>query len=112
MPDFRGAARGDSTNARGYGTAHRRARAAAFKKLDEYSPCCRCGKPMWKWAKNERNVSALHFDHNDQRNGYLGFSHEDCNLKAGASKGAKVANAKRKGLQGAPAARSWRSRAW
>jgi hypothetical protein len=113
MPDFRGAIRGDSSESRGYGTSHRKQRAIAFKKLPEYSPCCRCKKPMWKHAKNDRGVSALHFDHNDQRNGYLGFSHESCNVKAGASKGAQVANARRKGRQAAQApAKPWSSRSW
>jgi hypothetical protein len=37
----------------------------------------------------------LHYDH-AEGGGYLGFSHARCNVKAGASKGAKIANAKRK----------------
>jgi hypothetical protein len=28
----------------------------------------------------------LHLDHNDDRTGWLGFSHSDCNLRAAARK--------------------------
>ena len=52
---------------------------------------------MWKWAKDRHGKSSLHYDHNDTNTGYLGFSHGNpCNLRAGASKGARVANARRK----------------
>lgn len=87
-----------STKARGYGSAHTKARAAAAKVHREDDPCVRCGHPlgpMGPW---------LHYDHNNQRTGYLGFSHgsrcpwcgKRCNVKAGASKGARVANYRRK----------------
>lgn len=102
MPNFRGA------KAVTYGSAHRKARALAFKNLPEHSPCVRCGKPMWKWSKDKQGKSALHYDHNDNRTGYLGFSCRDCNVRAGASKGARIANARRAVVSAKP----WRSRAW
>ena len=104
MPNFRGA-RGAS-----YGAAHTQARASAFARLSEYSPCCRCGRLMWKHAKDPQGRSALHYDHNDSRTGYLGFSHRECNVRAGAAKGGRVALALRRGqLQRAAV---WQSRRW
>jgi hypothetical protein len=93
MPDFTGATRG-STNERGYGWRdHMVPRKRAFAALPEWSPCVRCGKPMWKYAtmtdRLGRKRSTLHYDHAED-GGYLGFSHMDCNLKAGASKGGQV----------------------
>jgi hypothetical protein len=75
-----------STTARGYGSAHARARAAAAQRHNPSDPCARCGRPlgpMGLW---------LHYDHNDRRDGYLGFSHRRCNIRAGARKGARVRN--------------------
>lgn len=81
-----------STAGRGYGRSHERARAAAALIHSPTDPCVRCGHalgPMGPW---------LHFDHNDARTGYLGFSHgrpcqvcgQRCNLKAGAQKGRRL----------------------
>lgn len=106
MPGFRGANRGTS-NQRGYGTAHTKARAAAFAKLPTYSPCCRCGKPMWKWALDPWGKSALHYDHNDSRTGYLGFSHSTCNQRAGAAAGGRAVTSGRPRRN-----RLWSSRRW
>ena len=104
MPGFRNARR-DNTNARGYGSQHTKARAAAFANLPEYSPCVRCGKPMWKWARDRHGKSALHYDHNQTRTGYLGFSHDLCNRRAGAAAGGRAALARR-------GQRRWQSRSW
>lgn len=103
MPGFRGATEIH------YPSEHARTRARAFAALPEYSPCARCGHPMWKHQQHTtrtgRVVSALHWDHNHTRTGYLGFSHgsvpchicgQRCNVKAGAAQGARVANARRK----------------
>ena len=102
MPGFHGARRDN----RDYNTAHTKARAQAFARLPEYSPCCRCGKPMWKWAKDRHGKSALHYDHNNSRTGYLGFAHADCNRRAGAAQGGRVALARRWRRSG------WQSRQW
>ena len=76
-----------STTARGYGTEHQKLRAkllpTAYGK-----PCVRCGKPMLQGQ-------ALHFDHTNDRTGYLGFSHASCNKRAGARKGARITNNRR-----------------
>jgi hypothetical protein len=82
-----------NTADRGYGRPHQRTRAAAFALLPEYSSCARCGLPMWKWERDRRGKSALHWDHTDARDGYLGFSHRLCNMRAGASKGGQVSAA-------------------
>jgi hypothetical protein len=87
MPGFIGAARSPL-----HGNAHAKARKRAFAQLPEWSACVRCGHPMWKWARDVHNKSALHFDHDDTNQTYLGFAHRACNLKAGARKGAQRAN--------------------
>ena len=106
MPDFRGANR----NHRDYDVRHDKARAAAFARLPDYSPCVRCGRLMWKHAKERNGKSALHFDHSDDRTHYLGFSHSRCNREAGAAKGGRLALAKRSHTT--PTPRRWTSRAW
>lgn len=79
-----------TTKARGYDAEHRKARAAAAAVHDPSDPCARCGHalgPMGSW---------LHYDHNADRTGYLGFSHGQhpcpdcgrrCNVRAGAIEG-------------------------
>lgn len=92
MPGFIGA-----RSAARYGAPHQRARALAFQALPEWSPCCRCHRMMWKHAKDKQGRSALHYDHHDWVAGrYLGFSHYTCNRIAGASKGGRVAKARRR----------------
>jgi hypothetical protein len=73
----------------GWGNQHQKLRAAAARRHQPTDPCARCGHvlgPMGPW---------LHWDHNDTRSGYLGFSHgrrpclicgARCNLKAAARK--------------------------
>lgn len=77
-----------STTARGYGAKHQKLRAQLLPSAYG-TPCARCGRPMLQGQ-------ALHLDHTDTRTGYLGFSHAACNRRAGARKGAKVANARAK----------------
>jgi len=90
------------------------ARRRAFTQLPEWSYCARCGLTgrrhlIWKHAKDRLGRSALHYDHNDQRDGYLGFSDRVCNLRAGASKGGRVVAARRASRRHP---RPWRSRQW
>jgi hypothetical protein len=66
------------TTARGYSAAHQRLRRALLPSAYG-TPCVRCGEPMLKGQ-------ALHLDHNSQRDGYLGFAHAKCNIKAAAKK--------------------------
>ena len=66
---------------RGTGHEHRKARAQWAQHHDPSHPCVRCGRPlgpMGPW---------LHLDHNRTRDGYLGFSHARCNVRAGAREG-------------------------
>jgi hypothetical protein len=90
MPDFKGARRSEN-----HGADHARARAKAFAALPEWSTCARCGRSLWKWEKDHRGHSAIHYDHNDTNTGYLGFSHAKCNLRAGAAKGGRMVAANR-----------------
>lgn len=97
-----------SKEARGYGYyTHVKPRKKAFAALPEISPCCRCGLPMWKYQTDQYGKSALHFDHNDTRDGHLGFSHQVCNDRAA---GIKAKERREAGIL--PVKRLWRSRVW
>jgi hypothetical protein len=72
-----------TTTERGYGHTHQHSRRLAFASLPEWSACVRCGDMMWKWARDTHGRSALHWDHNNQRDGYLGFACQHCNTRAG-----------------------------
>jgi len=112
MPGFAGATKGTTTE-RGYGTPHQRLRAAAYARLPEYTPCARCHRTMWKGEREQlpsgATRSALHYDHNGARTGYIGFSCADCNRKHGAAQGGREV-ARRRANRRHP--RPWRSRAW
>lgn len=78
-----------SAEERGYGKAHREERAR-WKPIVEggQANCCICGywiEPGTKW----------HLDHTEDRTGYRGAAHAQCNLRDGASRGARRTNAKR-----------------
>lgn len=68
-----------STTARGYGYDHARIRKARLASAYG-TPCARCGEVMVEGEP-------LDLDHNDDRDGYRGFSHRRCNRAAGARKG-------------------------
>lgn len=70
---------------RGYGAAHQKARRAAAATHRESDPCARCGEQLGPMGPN------LHYDHTDDRTGYLGFSHAACNSREGARRGGRVA---------------------
>jgi hypothetical protein len=85
-----------SPAARGYDYAHQLAR----KRLLPHAygtPCVRCGHLMQRGQR-------LHLDHNDQRTGYLGFSHARCNLRAAAREGNRRSRRK---TQAMPTSRAW-----
>ena len=70
-----------NTTEAGYGWTHAKARAAAAARHKTTDLCVRCRQPlgpMGPW---------LHYDHNRARNGYLGFSHRRCNIRAAALEG-------------------------
>lgn len=78
-----------------WGSAHIAARKAAAAVHHPSHPCARCGKPLGPMGPG------LHYDHAES-GGYLGFAHARCNVNAGASKGARIANAKRKAKRRPP----------
>ena len=102
------------TTARGYGAEHIKARAKAWAALPDWSACVRCGGVLWKHAKEfdskGRIRSAIQYDHNDQRTGYLGFSHRECNHLHGVRKGGQTTVARRRAARGLPS--RLRSRIW
>ena len=61
---------------RGYDAAHMKLRASWKRKVDRCEVnCARCGQLILPGEK-------FHLDHTDDRTGYLGPSHERCNLSA------------------------------
>jgi hypothetical protein len=66
------------TTAGGWGHKHQQLRKLLLPKAYG-TPCVRCGEIMYQGQ-------ILHLDHNDRRDGWLGFSHADCNLRAAAKK--------------------------
>lgn len=78
-----------SPSERGYGKEHRLERAK-WKPIVEAGKtnCCLCGfwiEPGTKW----------HLDHTEDRTGYRGVAHAACNVRDGASRGARRTNANR-----------------
>lgn len=67
-----------------YDRTHQLARAAAAKHHRPTDPCTRCGQPLGQMGR------WLHYDH-AETGGYLGFAHADCNRRAGALKGNRIA---------------------
>jgi hypothetical protein len=78
-----------SAEERGYGKAHRAERARWKPIVDGgQAACCICGRwiePGTKW----------HLDHTEDRSGYRGVAHAQCNLRDGARRGARRTNARR-----------------
>ena len=105
-----------------YDATHQKARARAKANVTPLTPCARCGHalgPEHRISPAGRRIGLWHYDH-DEHGGYLGFSHggpcsscgRRCNVKAGASKGARIKNAQVKlGKVDRPAKR-WRSNHW
>ena len=79
----RGDAKLGTTVERGYDARHRRERqrvARLIKGGDQV--CCRCGNPL----PPDIPSSAWHLDHTEDRTGYLGPAHKECNERAARSK--------------------------
>lgn len=70
-----------STTERGYGVEHQRLRAEWAPLVEEGNErCCLCGyliDPGAPW----------HLDHSEDRTGYRGIAHADCNMRDGARRG-------------------------
>lgn len=81
-----------------YGAEHLAARKVWLQQTTPASPCVRCGRPLGPSQRVDargRTIGLWHLDH-AENGGYLGFSHGSCNVSAGSSKGARIANARRK----------------
>lgn len=72
---------GQTRKGQRYDSRHARARRLAARKHNDQDLCARCGHPLGPMGPN------LHYDHDDSGDGYLGFSHDHCNLRAGAVQG-------------------------
>ncbi len=64
-----------------YDSQHRKARAAAAQHHHPDHSCTRCHEPLGPMSPR------LHYDHNADGTGYLGFAHARCNIKAGSAEG-------------------------
>ena len=74
-----------SATRRGYGVEHRR-RVAAEREQQYGKPCVRCGYPMVRGQ-------VIQLDHTDDRSGYLGWSHQRCNVAASNRRRAELRRA-------------------
>ena len=68
----------ESTTRRGYGSRHQALRKVLLPHAYGM-PCARCGNPM-------EQGQALDLDHTDDRRGYKGFSHAECNRRSAGYK--------------------------
>jgi hypothetical protein len=76
-----------SRHVRGYGTVHYARRRQVVPLVNSGNAVCsRCGGPI---SPGEQ----WHLDHSDDRQGYLGVSHEYCNLQAAGIKTQRLRNA-------------------
>jgi hypothetical protein len=71
------------TVARGYGQEHRR-KVARERPQMLGKPCVRCGYPLYE---------PMQLDHTDDRTGYLGWSHQTCNVRASNRRRAAIRRA-------------------
>jgi hypothetical protein len=69
-----------SSTARGYGTAHMKARGELLARFTPGDPCCLCHRPMW-------TAKGLHADHIPGTDQYRGLAHPRCNIRDGARRG-------------------------
>lgn len=93
-----------------YGANWQKTRRQWASRHQPWHPCVRCGHQLGPMGSN------LHLDHDDvDRRIIRGFAHgtacpvcrRPCNLTAGASKGARIANARRKTERQAATRRAW-----
>ena len=70
-----------NTSSRGYDAEHRKVRQQLLARFQPGDPCALCGKPMTRrWITvNGKQVSALDLAHNEDRSGWKGLSHRECN---------------------------------
>jgi hypothetical protein len=66
-------ARRGTTTQRGYDAAHRRLRAHLLAAYQPTDPCWRCGQPLGD------DPRLLDLGHTEERDGYTGLEHADCN---------------------------------
>lgn len=66
---------------RGYGTPHATERKRRLANWRPGDPCARCGQPMW--GPSDR----IDLGHTDDRTGYIGLEHAECNRADGARRG-------------------------
>jgi len=77
------------STARGYGPAHQKLRKQLLARWRPGDPCARCGWPMlyrWLIYPDGRKVSAIDLGHTDDRTGYTGLEHRNCNRRDGQAK--------------------------
>jgi len=72
------------TSERGYGAQHQALRKLLLPRAIG-TPCTRCSKPL-------RAGQDIDLDHTDDRRGYRGFSHAECNRRAGGQKAHRQPN--------------------
>jgi hypothetical protein len=69
------------TKERGYGADHQKLRLQLLARWQPGDPCARCGQPMMG------PPARIHLGHTEDRTGYTGLEHSDCNCAEGAQRG-------------------------
>jgi hypothetical protein len=77
---------------------HIEGRARAMKRATPMTKCARCRLPLGRDLIDRPDL--IHYDHTDDRAGYLGLSHELCNKRAGGQAAARVARERAAGVGG------------
>lgn len=99
-----------STSARGYGYAHQKIAAALLAAWQPGDLCTKCGRPMWqRWRLRGDGVlvSAIHLGHTDDRTGYEGLQHDNCNLRDGAVRGNRARGERAMDVKAVRPSRAW-----
>lgn len=99
-----------STSARGYGYQHQKLAGALLAAWQPGDLCTKCRRPMWqRWRLRSDGVlvSAIHLGHTDDRTGYEGLQHDNCNLRDGAVRGNRARGERAMDVKAVRPSRAW-----
>lgn len=92
-----------TTADRGYGAAHQRRARELKAAMRDGDPCCRCGRPMYRWQlaldrNDPRGIDADHWSQARALGGELpdALAERSCNRSAGATLGNRLRGRRRR----------------
>lgn len=95
-----------STAERGYGPEHQAEARRLKAALRDGDPCCRCGRPMYRWqlAVDRNDIRGIDADHRRKARALGGglpdaLAHRRCNRQAGARLGNRLRGLARRPLR-------------